>query len=296
MIYGWPFLVWLQNKEEMKMKLSISNIAWSKDQDEKVYQFMQDHGFTGLEIAPTRIFEEKPYDHLKEAHTWSFDLRNKYGFEVPSMQSIWYGRQEKVFGTEEERESLIAYTKQAIDFAEAIGCKNLVFGSPRNRNVPEDMPLEISKAIATSFFKTIGDYAYMHHTVIGMEANPAIYHTNFMNTTQETLAFIKDVDSKGLKLNLDVGTMIQNEEEVSILCDHVHLINHVHISEPYLKIIQERSLHKELIKFLIENGYSNYVSIETGNTNHLEDVKQAIDYLSFLTKDEWENFCYERKK
>ena len=38
------------------MKLSISNIGWEKKDDKAVYQFMKKYGFTGLEIAPTRIF------------------------------------------------------------------------------------------------------------------------------------------------------------------------------------------------------------------------------------------------
>ena len=37
-------------------KLAISNIAWHKSDDEAVYTAMQQAGFTGLEIAPTRIF------------------------------------------------------------------------------------------------------------------------------------------------------------------------------------------------------------------------------------------------
>ena len=49
------------------MKLSISNIAWSTEHDNTMYQFLKDNGFDGLEIAPTRIFPEKPYEHLSEA-------------------------------------------------------------------------------------------------------------------------------------------------------------------------------------------------------------------------------------
>lgn len=44
------------------MDLSISNISWSAEQDSQVYELMQKHGFSGLEIAPTRIFPENPYD------------------------------------------------------------------------------------------------------------------------------------------------------------------------------------------------------------------------------------------
>ena len=45
------------------MKLSISNIAWSKEDDDKVYGFMRELGYSGLEIAPTRIFEGQPYQN-----------------------------------------------------------------------------------------------------------------------------------------------------------------------------------------------------------------------------------------
>ena len=81
------------------MKLSISNIAWIGEQDETVYDWMQNLGFSGLEIAPTRIFPERPYEHLEEAAEWAKKLKEERGFTVPSMQSIWFGRTERVFGT-----------------------------------------------------------------------------------------------------------------------------------------------------------------------------------------------------
>ena len=119
------------------MKLAVSNIAWAAEEDDLVYELMKKYGFLGLEIAPTRIFSENPYDRNAAAKRWSIELRNAYGFTIPSIQSIWYGRQEKIFGSVEERQSLIDYTKRAIDFAVAIDCRNLVFGCPRNRNIPQ---------------------------------------------------------------------------------------------------------------------------------------------------------------
>ena len=43
------------------------------------------------------------------------------------MQSIWFRRQEMLFGTEEERKVLVDYTKKAIDFAAAVGCEMVCF-------------------------------------------------------------------------------------------------------------------------------------------------------------------------
>ena len=102
------------------MRLSISNIGWVSESDEQIYKIMKKLDFRGLEIAPTRIFPESPYDKLEDAKKWSESLKNEYGFCVPSMQSIWYGRQEKIFHSPEDRETLTEYTKKAIDFAEAV--------------------------------------------------------------------------------------------------------------------------------------------------------------------------------
>ena len=87
------------------------------------------------------------------------------------------------------------------------------------------------------------------------------------------------VNSKGFLLNLDVGTMIQNEEDVNELEGKVGLINHVHISEPNLKPIKERKLHKDLKKVLENESYTGFVSIEMGKTDDLQLIERRLDYV-----------------
>ena len=256
------------------MKLSISNIGWTKENDLTVYEMMKKKGYEGLEIAPTRIFPDNPYGRLDEANEWAKELRAENGFVIPSMQSIWYGRSEKLFGTDEERTALADYTKKAIDFAERIGCGNLVFGCPRNRNMPEGA----DESTAVEFFREMGEYAAEHNTVIGMEANPPIYNTNYVNDTMSALDLIDKVGSKGFKLNLDVGTMIVNKEDVSVLDGREHLINHVHISEPGLRPIEQRFLHKELSELLNNYGYNGFVSIEVGKQEKLTELDKMMSY------------------
>lgn len=257
------------------MKLSISNIAWGTEYDLDVYRLMEQYSFNGLEIAPTRIFPQTPYEKLKEARKWSTFLRNTYGFEIPSMQSIWYGRKENIFTSMRERDVLLDYTIQAVDFAAVIGCRNLVFGCPRNRNLPEGANADT----AVEFFKELGDYAYEKGTVIGLEANPPIYNTNYINDTKSALALIKQVASKGFKLNLDVGTMIQNQESILDLKNNVYLINHVHISEPGLRPIRENNLHYELKELLCKEQYVGFVSIEVGKTDNISIIQEQIKYV-----------------
>ena len=257
------------------MKLSISNIGWSAEQDLKMYELMKKYGYSGLEIAPTRIFPKEPYDQTKKAQTWSEQLRQEYNLSISSMQSIWYGRKEKLFGTEWERKFLIEYTQKAIDFAAAMNCKNLVFGCPRNRVMLRDEDW----SIGVSFFREIAEYALSKGTVIGMEANPSIYHTNFINDTRAALEIIKEVNSKGFLLNLDLGTMIQNEEQPEALRGNVKYINHVHISEPNLKPIEKRKLHETIRDILLIENYRGFVSVEMGQEAELRMLECKLSYI-----------------
>lgn len=258
------------------MELAISNIAWSAKWDEQVYNLMKQYHFTGLEIAPTRIFPENPYDDLERAKKWRDGMRHEYGFTVPSMQSIWFGVQEKIFGSSEDRKKLLAYTKKAIDFAVALECHNLVFGCPRNRNVTEGADM----SLGVMFFQELGEYALERGTIIGMEANPPIYNTNYINDTMAAVELIRQVGSQGFQLNLDIGTMIQNEEKIGELTDMVPLINHIHISEPQLKPIQKREMHRQLAGIMKTEGYHGYVSIEMGTQDDIILLEDTMKYIA----------------
>ena len=259
------------------MKVSISNIAWDNDNDEIMYGILRDAGFNGIEIAPTRVFE-MPYDHLKQAENWSAALHRDYHLDIPSIQSIWYGRTENIFHSSQDRENLFQYTKKCILFARTIGAKNIVFGCPKNRSIGDSDEYKAG----VDFFERIGDFAERNNVVIGIEANPAIYHTDFLNTTREAIMFLKDISNPALKLNLDVGTMICNEEQMDMIANEIDLVSHVHLSEPNLEPIVPRKIHCEMIKILADANYNGYISIEMKKGLSIPQIIDKINYLKSI--------------
>jgi sugar phosphate isomerase/epimerase len=257
------------------MKLSISNIAWSSEHDTEIYKFMNKYGFSGLEIAPTRVFPQNPYECNEAAAAFADMLQKNYGLSISSIQSIWYGRAENIFGQNADRAELNEYTRKAIRFAEALSCSNIVFGCPRNRN----MPVPGMLPVAMDFLSIIAHYAVEHRTVIALEPNPSIYNTNFINTTEEAFGLCKKINSGGLFVNVDLGTILYNHENLDIIKDNIHLIHHIHISEPMLSIIEKRDIHHKLKIILDKVDYHGYVSIEMKNTGNIEIVKQTIRYI-----------------
>lgn len=89
------------------------------------------------------------------------------------------------------------------------------------------------------------------------------------------------MNSPGFRLNLDVGEMIYNDEDVLTICDAIELINHVHISEPGLKMIQKRAIHKEL-RNLLTGNYNNFISIEMSKDAGIEMLVQSMGYIGEL--------------
>lgn len=282
------------------MKFAVSNIAWSPDEDMTMYQVLGEKRLA-LEIAPTRIipWEDSdtlgrmagPYDHIRDAANWAKNLYAKYGLNIVSMQSILNGVKANMFGKEEERKFLMEYLKSAIDFASAIRCPNLVFGCPLNRRIPDGYILSEAGKISIDFFSEVAMYAAQQGTCVSIEPNPAIYNTNFINYTAQAFDLVRCIArevgknaSRAFKVNFDLGTVFTNSENIyEILTeDNIALINHVHFSEPNLRVLKKRKEHFEVIRLLEEAGYNRYISLEMRMPERPEELTEAIEYLELL--------------
>jgi len=263
------------------MRLAISNIAWNELEDNEIYGFLKKMNIVDLEIAPTRMIKENPYDNIELARIKADDLLLKYSLSIKSMQSIWYGKTENIFESEDSYFKLLEYTKKSIDFANAINCTNIVFGCPKNRNM-FDYKRDYLKAV--DFFRQVGEYASDRDVVIAVEPNPTIYNTNFLNTTIEAIEFVKDVNMKNVKINYDLGTVIENNESINVIKDNLHLINHIHISEPNLDVINHKTLIRDLFFLLKKEKYDKLVSIEMRRSD-INIFKEVVVSILKLMED-----------
>ena len=256
------------------MKISVSNIAWSAECDEEMYCWLKENGIGGLEIAPSRIFGSAPYEHIPEAAQLRMRLLEEFGLEISSMQSILFGISENLFASETDWVFLREYLGKACAFAETAGCGNLVFGCPKNRRRDGR-----SLSVGREFFAELAGAAETCCTHMAIEANPVIYNTDYINRTDEAFALSEDIGRAGITVNLDMGTVIYNGEDLSRVAENMGRISHVHISEPYLAPVEKRDIHRELAEILAYNGYDRFVSVEMKNQERLDDVKRAVSYV-----------------
>ena len=255
----------------------ISNIAWEDAYNENVLLLLKNNGIKYLEIAPTKI---KSWDELDKDNIKKFcEYIKKYDIEIYSMQSITFGKSYlQLFGDNESRKDFINHIKYLIDLFHNFGLKRIIFGCPSNRNQNIDNK-NYNKNITKSFFKDIGDYAYKHNIIIVIETMTKKYKCNYLNTMQEAYEIIKEVNSPGFKLHLDIGNMYMENENLDEVIKYKDNIEHVQISTFNLDNFDNLPINYnfEFFDKLKEINYSKKISIEMKTTNNIDNDLKNIE-------------------
>ena len=62
------------------MKLAISNIAWEKHDDSDVLNLLKANGVTGIEVAPTKLWQDWKGASYKKAREYKNIIRNTLSY------------------------------------------------------------------------------------------------------------------------------------------------------------------------------------------------------------------------
>lgn len=251
------------------MKLAVSNIAWAPEDRLAAYALLGKYGIHGLEIAPGLFFAHARDPFMPDAGILERALKEtaEAGLELISMQSLLFGVEgAALFEGPEARDRLIRGMRRAIGLAGRLGIRNLVFGAPQQRNVPEGLAMEDAVSEAAEIFEGLAEEASAAGACIAVEFNPVAYGTNFLTEAEAAIDFVRLVGHPAVQLNFDLGAMYMNEafDQIETLVPSaMGQISHVHVSEPFLAPaparIEDAAL---LLRLLREGGYENWVSIE----------------------------------
>ena len=259
------------------MKLAISNIAWQPEHDSRIADYMLEHGFSGVEIAPTKL-----WPNPLAADPGSVDRYRAFweerGILIPSMQALLFGRPDlTLFDDESTRSATLAYLGRIIELAARLGARALVFGSPKNRSIG-NLDREQAFNIAVDFFRAVGKLASRHDTVFCIEPNPVAYGCDFITTSEEGLALVRAVNHPGFRLHLDAAGMTMSKEVIdNALPAAIGELCHFHISEPDLALIGTGGVdHPQFARLLAGLYYENWYSVEMRPTGESEDNLEGV--------------------
>lgn len=267
------------------MNIAISNIAWPRQEDPLVADCLARNGIVGIEVAPTKIcpnMETAEISILKQYQTfWA-----QHGIQIVAAQALLFGRPDlTLFDDEPTRQATLRYLKTVIRVCVDLGASVLVFGSPKNRN-RRDSDSEETLAIGVAFFGALAELAQKENAVIVIEANPKIYHTNYITSAQEALQLVTQVNHPHFQLHLDTGCMTLSHDDIRrSIHEGASVLKHFHVSEPHLDPIGNAGVQHELAaKALQEIHYPGWISIEMKERApfSIQQIENAILKTTYL--------------
>ena len=243
------------------MKLCFSNIAWSKKENKEIIDLFNQEKIRYLEYAPDLIIKnfKKKENIFKVKKFWQ-----KKKIKLYSMQSVLYRvKNAFVFGDNNQQNIFYNGVKEKVLLAKKLGTKVIVFGSPKSKKT-FGKSKKILNYLFESNMRKIAKICEKAKITFCLEANPKVYGTKYLTHTNQALSLVKKIDNKYFKLNLDLGTIISNNENYKkLIKNNIFHIGHAQISLPKLK---NPLINKKLIeRFILElnkNRYKKIISVE----------------------------------
>lgn len=271
------------------MRLAVSNVAWDAGEDDAIVTILKRHRVAGVEVAPTKVWNH-PTQIAEPDVTAYRRWWEERDLEIVALQSLLFGQQGfELFSGPQVRARMFDHLTSIIRLGGWLGARALVFGSPASR-VLHGMDRSQALEVAAEFFGRLADVAERHGTTICLEANPAVYGSEFAQTTAEAIDVVRRVGRPGFALQLDTGSLaLTGETDDRTIEQAFELIGHVHVSEPHLAPIGAATVdHQPIAATLKRLGYDGWVSLEMrsrARSSNADALDAALGHVAGLYGD-----------
>jgi sugar phosphate isomerase/epimerase len=242
-------------------ELSVSNIAFPGTELESALVLLKRLDISAIEIAPYNVFGrwDIPASDLQALRKTLADA----GLRCPAMQGIVYNAQgAHLFASDEAREALYRHLAMIAKMAGALSARACVFGAPKLRD-PGNLPQQEARAIAVGFFRRVAPVFAAEGATLTLEPNARHYACRFISTTAEAIDLLDEIDTPGIGLQIDTGTLFLEHEDPQILLRAARYAAHAHVSEPDLAPLGSSGVdHGPVAAALRASGYRGSLSIE----------------------------------
>ena len=257
------------------MKLAISNIAWEQHDDPIILELLKTNGVTGIEVAPTKIWQDWEGASHKGASEYKKAMQAK-GFELPAMQAILFGKPELQLFDRTSHSAFLEHIKLVSELANGFGSKVMVFGAPKNRKRGQ-IPYSEAMKIAAEFLHKAGEICIENECCIGLEHNPVEYGCDFATNVLDAKELVEEVNHQGFKLHVDSAGLHMCGGNISDMINNAGEFVHYHISEPMLEPILNGVVdQKSGIETLKALDYKEWVSIEMKQPTSIELLEKSL--------------------
>lgn len=247
------------------MNLALSNFAWDNKDSEEVFKVLKENNIHQIECILTKI---KPWSELTREDIIEYkNYLDSFGITAYSIQSLFYGIDCKITDVD----TIVAHFERLIEYAEILGSKILVFGSPSLRKQLDGWAYAVG-----DIFNQVDKLLEGKDIKVVIEPNAKVYNGEFWFTLNEICEFLEFFDFKNIGTMIDTHN-VELEGNILLVFDlyaNYKWIEHIHASEIKLANIKESKIHEALNLFLKVSDYSRTITYEVlNNEGVLDSIK-----------------------
>ncbi len=265
------------------MKFAICNEIFSDWNLQDALGFAQKTGYQGIEIAPYTIASAVTQVSATERSQIQ-KLAARVGIEICGIHWVLIGVEGLYLNHPNTpvQNRTRQYLCDLVNFCADIGGKTMVVGSPKQRNVMQEVSSARAWAIATDTFRDAVKTAEDRGVTICIEPL-APTETNFINTAYEAVEFAQQFKSPAMKIILDVKAMCSEQISIpQIIHESTPHFAHFHANDKNLKGPGFGKVDfRPIAGALKESGYNGYVSVEVFKFDEGPEViaTKSLQYL-----------------
>jgi sugar phosphate isomerase/epimerase len=243
------------------MDLALSNFAWDKYYAGDIFNCLRENNITQVETILTKL---KDWDKLTYIDLMNYKITlDDYNLISYSIQSLFYGVDCKITDVD----VIVSHFKRVINCAVTLGSKILVFGSPSLRQKHEGW-----EDALVNIFTQVDKLLEGKDIKVVIEPNASIYNGQFFHNIDEIVNFIKENNLINIRTMVDThNSILEKRNPMSDFLDYIDYIEHIHISEPKLVPIIDKSLHLGWANIIKNSKYDKTITYEVSEHDTILD-------------------------
>lgn len=249
----------------------VSNLCWNDDAYAK--RILDKYNIKYIEVAPTKLTQ---WSELSP--NTLLDYEQIMGKKIISLQSVLYKTNLSVTNRE-HIEQIQTHFNKLLYICYEVKIPKIVFGSPKSRLVSS----KEEKDVFIENFKKINVLAKRYGVKVCIEPNSKLYGCNFMTNITETINVLKELKCSYIKLHIDTGNMIMEQDDILDIANAVPYLESFHISDENLGYIQNPQ-HKDFGEILEYINYNKYITLETITTDLDKNIQKVLQFYIFKYK------------
>ncbi len=265
------------------MRFSICNEMFEDWDIEDVMEFAKSTGYDGVEIAPFTMCESV-VEVSKEERTSLANNADELGLDIVGLHWLLV-KPEGLYINHPDtsiRSKTYEYLQKLTRFCGDIGGQVMVIGSPKQRNVVEGISYDEAWELAKDSFSRCLPEAEEKGVTLCIEAL-APEETDFINTVDDALRMVDEIDHPNFKAILDIKAMSSEEKDIpSIIRSAEGKFAHVHVNdENKLGPGFGNTDFVPIADALHDTGYDGYVSVEVFDFSPgpKKIARKSLEYL-----------------